>query len=418
MGQDRPVSGRRAWRVGVHWSLGGAVKFHKMRGRAAGFAPPTPKTPHPHGAIGLAEAFSPPSATIAKTARKGGSTVPAKLNLVTGATGLLGSHVAERLVARGERVRALVRPGGDVGFLRGLGVELLEGDLGEGESLDPAVAGASVVYHCAARVGDWGPWRLYRQAVVEATANLLEASRRAGVGRFLHVSSINVYGHPRLEEGQWLSERDPLGVNLWWWDHYCRAKILAEETVRSHPGAWTIVRPSWMFGPRDRNSLPRVLSAVREGRAVLVGSGHNRLNIVHAGDVADGVLLAADSPAAIHEAYNLSSEGAVSQREFLNALTDALGLPRIERRVPFGMAFTAGFLAELAGRVLGRSRPPTLTRYAVALIGRTTRFRIDKAREHLGWQPRLAPLDGLRQTLEWYFTRDQALPARVSGGRG
>ena len=74
-----------------------------------------------------------------------------KCNVVTGATGLLGSHVAEALVARGERVRAVVRPGSDTAFLRGLGVELAPGDLHDPASLRRAVAGADVVYHCAAR---------------------------------------------------------------------------------------------------------------------------------------------------------------------------------------------------------------------------------------------------------------------------
>jgi nucleoside-diphosphate-sugar epimerase len=345
-------------------------------------------------------------------------TVPAKLNLVTGATGLLGSHVVEQLVARGERVRALVRPGSDTAFLRKLGVELAIGDLDNPASLPSVTEGADMVYHCAARVGDWGPWRLYQKAIVEATAHLLDACRATGIQRFLHVSSINVYGHPRLDEGQSVSEADPLGCNLWWWDHYCRAKIQAESLVRSHPGAWTIVRPSWMYGPRDRNSFPRVLRAVREGRAVVVGSGDNRLNIVHAGDAADGVLRAAEHPAAVGQAYNLASEGAVSQREFLDALTQALGVPRIERRIPFALAFTAGFLAELAGRALRRRQPPTLTRYAVALIGRSTRFRIDKAREQLGWQPRIHPLEGLRQTLAWYLgPAPNSLDTVVSGGR-
>src|SRR5215471_16955099 len=86
----------------------------------------------------------------------GGCCVAAKLNVITGATGLLGSHLAEQLVARGERVRALVRPTSDTSFLRPLGVELAVGDLNDPNSLRPAVADADVVYHCAARVGDWG----------------------------------------------------------------------------------------------------------------------------------------------------------------------------------------------------------------------------------------------------------------------
>lgn len=323
------------------------------------------------------------------------------LHVVTGATGLIGSHVAERLLARGERVRALARPGSDTRFLEARGAEIIRGDLHAPDSLAAAVRGAAIVYHCAAVVGDWGPWAIYRRAIVEATGHLLAACRAATVPRLLHVSSINVYGHPRLPPERWLTEDDPLGQNLWWWDHYCRAKVLAEEQVRAHPGAWTIVRPSWTYGPRDRNSIPRVLDAVEKRRAVIVGRGDNRLNVLHAADVAEGVLRAAASPRAVGQAYNLSSEGEISQREFLDGLTALLGVPPITRRVPFWLAFTGGFLSESAGRLFGLSRP-VLTRYAVALIGRTTRFSIAKARDQLGWRPTIHPLDGIRAVLPDY----------------
>jgi nucleoside-diphosphate-sugar epimerase len=324
---------------------------------------------------------------------------------VTGATGLLGSHVVEALVRLGEPVRALVRPGSDSSWLRSQGVELIEGDLSRPDTLVSAIDGCDVVHHCAARVGDWGPWRLFREAVIDTTANLLDACMKVGVGRLLHVSSINVYGHPKLREGQWLTEDDAVGQRLWWWDHYCRAKIEAERLVQSSSLPWTIVRPSWIYGPRDRNTLPRVIRALDEGRAAMVGTGDNRLNIVYAADVADGVLRAASVPAALRRIYNLSSEGAIAQRDFLDALTDALGRPRVSRRFPFWLAFTSGFVAECFGRSLGLSKPPNLTRYAVALLGRSTRFSIERARRELGWSPTMAPLEGLRKTVDWFLRR-------------
>jgi nucleoside-diphosphate-sugar epimerase len=339
--------------------------------------------------------------------------VAKKLNAVTGATGLLGSHVAEALVARGEDVRALVRPGSDTAFLRGLGVELAAGDLHDPASLRRAVAGADVVYHCAARVGDWGSWRLFRREIVEATANLLAACADAGAGRVLHVSSINVYGHPRRRDGRF-TEDEPLGQCLWLWDHYCRAKILAEEVCWQYPGAWTVVRPSWTYGPRDRNTLPRVLRALDAGGLRVVGRGDNLLNIVHAADVAAGAILAANHPGAVGQAYNLGSEGEITQRDFYDLLTAALGRPPVTRRVPFRLAFWSGFAAEAWGRALRRSEPPHLTRYAVALIGRSTRHSTEKARTQLGWRPRVSVGEGVRRTLDWYFATTGGRPAAVA----
>lgn len=321
---------------------------------------------------------------------------------MTGATGLLGSHVVEELLRRGESVRALVRPGSDTTWLEAHGVELAEGDLNRPETLPPAVEGCDAVYHCAARVGDWGPWSAFQHAIIDATRNVLAACETVGVGRLLHVSSINVYGHPRLREGEWLTEDDPVGRNLWMWDYYCQAKVEAEGMVRASKVPWTVVRPSWIYGPRDRNSLPRVLKAIDAGRAAMVGGGDNLLNIVYAADVADGAVRAATSEVGLRRVYNLSSEGAITQRAFLEALTDGLGRPRVRRRFPFWLAFAGGFLAECIGRAIRLGRPPHFTRYAVALIGRSTRYSIARARAELGWEPRMPPLEGLARTLAWY----------------
>jgi nucleoside-diphosphate-sugar epimerase len=325
-----------------------------------------------------------------------------KLNVITGATGLLGSHVAEQLVARGERVRALVRAGSDTSFLRPLGVELAEGDLGVPESLPRAAEGADVVYHCAARVGDWGPWPAFQAGVIDATGNLLNACQKVGVGRVLHVSSIIVYGHPREREDRF-TEDEPMGQHLWLWgDFYCRAKIAAEALCRRYPGPLTIVRPSWIYGPRDRTSLPRVFKALEAGRAAVVGRGDNRLNIIYAGDVADGAIRAANTPTAIGRAYNLSSEGELTQREFLDVLTAALGRPPVRWHFPYRVAFYGGFLGELVGKAIRMKRPPHFTRYVVALLGRSTRFSIERARTELSWSPRVPAGEGVQRTLEWY----------------
>src|SRR5262245_29000980 len=162
-----------------------------------------------------------------------------KLNAVTGATGLLGSHLVEQLAQRGERVRALVRPTSNTTFLRQHDVELAIGDLHDPESLRRFVAGADVVYHCAAKVGAWGPWSLFQREVGDAAVTVLCAWQAVVVGRVLHGSSITVYGHPKPRP-QPIAEEEPLGQNLWIWDHYCRSKIAAEDACRRYRGALTI----------------------------------------------------------------------------------------------------------------------------------------------------------------------------------
>ena len=114
-----------------------------------------------------------------------------KINVITGATGLLGSHIAENLRARGEKVRAYVRPSSDTAFLKSLDVELAVGDLTDREAFLRAVDGAAVVYHCAGRVRDWGTWPSFQADILDATALVLDCASQAGVGRLLHVSSVS-----------------------------------------------------------------------------------------------------------------------------------------------------------------------------------------------------------------------------------
>ena len=216
--------------------------------------------------------------------------------LVTGATGLLGSHLVERLIVQGDRVRVLVRPGGRTEFLDALGVEVVRGDLTDPAACAAAVSGVALVFHCAAKVGDWGRWREFQTGCVDATRTLAQAAARAGVVRFVHISSTSAYGHPPDQETP-IDESAPLGQNVWILDHYTRSKVDGERSLweLAHAGVLplTIIRPSWLFGERDRTTVPRLIREFRRGRMMIVGKGDNLLSAVYAGVVADAALLAA-----------------------------------------------------------------------------------------------------------------------------
>lgn len=326
-----------------------------------------------------------------------------KINLVTGATGQLGSHIVEQLRSVGEVVRVLVRPGRDVTFLQRVGAELIEGDLRDPTAVGRAVKGVGVVYHCAAKVSDWGPWREFEEEAVTATRNIVTACMLAKVPRLLHVSSISVYGHPRVEPGGKIDENTPLGQGFWLWDYYPRAKLLAEQIAREFAST-TVVRPSWLYGPRDRITIPRVIPALLGKRVPVIGSGENFLNIIYAGDVARGAILAANNPGAVGQAYNLCSEGEVKQVDLLNALTDALSLPRITKHIPYGLAIRWAFVLEFLKRIVFAKKPPTITRRAIYLIGRSTAYSTEKAQSELGWKPEVDIREGVRRTLEWFVS--------------
>jgi nucleoside-diphosphate-sugar epimerase len=329
--------------------------------------------------------------------------VPDKLNVVTGASGLLGSHIVAELVARGEAVRAVARPASNAAFLKQLGVDIVHAELGDVAALRRAVAGAAIVYHCAARVSDWGPWTGFDADIVQGTRHALGACQAEGVGRILYISSISVYG-PNLPGV--ITEESPLApvASLSRWDYYGRAKILAEAAARAHGNRATVIRPTWCYGPRDHAGIPRFIKNLRLGRASIIGPGDHPLNIMHVRDAASGAILAANHPQAAGQSYNLSGPGDVTQVQLINALTDGVGLPRLEKHVSVGLAMRGALLVEIIGRLICMRQPPRYTRRAVERIARTTQFSTDKARRELGWSPRVRFADGIQETLAWYRT--------------
>ena len=345
------------------------------------------------------------------------------MNLVTGATGLLGSHIVEQLRRRDRPVRALVRATSDVSWLEGQGVEFVEGDLGDRASLGRACTGASVVYHSAARVGDWGPWSEFQAITIDGTAHLIDAAAEAGVDRFVHISSISAYGHVD-GPGMVLDETAPLGQRLSRWSYYSKAKVAAEgcvwEAHRQGRIRATIIRPSWLYGPRDRATVARMTRMIRTGKAKLIGGGDNRLNLVYAGNVAEAAILAADSERAIGEAYNCSNDGEITLRQYFNAVAEALGAGPVTRTVPYAVAHSAAFVLECIGHAFRLKKPPMITRYAAWLMGRRCYFSAEKARTQLGWSSTVSYEQGIPMTIRW-FLENQAgestrAPAVVGAG--
>jgi len=336
--------------------------------------------------------------------------------LVTGATGLLGSHLVERLVARGDQVRALVRPSSVTGFLDERGVDVLRGDLTDPSACDRALDGVDVVYHCAAKVGDWGSWREFQVGCIDATRTLAEAAVRERVDRFVHVSSTSAYGHPRDREEP-IAETHPLGDDIWVLDYYTRSKVDCERLLwglaETDGLPLTVIRPSWIFGERDRTTMPRLIQEFRWNRVSIVGKGDNPLSAVYAGVVADAAILAADDPGSVGEAYNVTSHAAITQRRFLDMLADALDVPRVTWRYPFMYAFYGGFALELRERLRRSKKPPQVTRYGAWLLGRRLSYSTEKARNKLGWTPAQSYEESIERTVQWFLADPEArIPKR------
>lgn len=202
-----------------------------------------------------------------------------------------------------------------------------------------------------------------------------------------------------------------MGQNLWVWDSYTRSKVESERVAwslaESRGLPLTVIRPSWLYGERDRTTTARLVGRLREGNVMLIGRGDNPLSAVYAGVVADAAILAAGDPSAAGQAYNITNQGPITQREFLGLLAEAAGAPAVSRRVPFRVAYAAGFLLEARGRILHDSKPPWVTRYATWLMGRELSYSTEKARTHLGWSPSVGYAEAIGRTVRWLDARDR-----------
>ena len=319
---------------------------------------------------------------------------------VTGATGLVGSHVADRVTALGHHVRALVRPGSDTAHLRQLGVELIPGDMEDAAALQTA-AGVDYVVHCAAKVGDWGPVADYRRVNVEGLRVLLEAVRGTPLKRFVHLSSLGVY---EAKHHYGTTEADPLpDTHL---DGYRVTKVESEKLAlaeyRHHGTPVTVIRPGFIYGPRDRTILPRMAERLAKRNFTYIARGKFALNCTYVENLVDAIMLAADHPAAIGEAFNVTDGEAVSKRRFFEAVADGLELPRPKWSFPLWLALPLARWRENVFRRKGSPEPPLITQAGVRFAGLNLDFSIAKARTVLGYEPKVGFNEAIDKTLDWY----------------
>ncbi|MFQ5430683.1 MAG: NAD-dependent epimerase/dehydratase family protein [Phycisphaerae bacterium] len=333
---------------------------------------------------------------------------------VTGGTGFVGSHLVEQLLAAGDTVRALVRPGSRRAHLAALGVELIEGDLDDSDSLRRACRGCETVYHAAARVEMVGTRQEFHRTTVAGTERLVAAAAEEKVRRFVHLSSCGVY-HPRLfAAGQVIDEFTPTPEPPRWFP-YGRAKLHAERIVRERcpPGLeWVIVRLGYLYGPGNRTMRTHVEPAMRDSIMMIIGDGRNEMALVYVADAVRAVVLAGRSPQAAGQILIAGGDEHVTQQQYFDALADGFGLPRVTKHIPYRVAFLFGWLGEYVVR--SGPRRAVLRRAAIALTGLPQRVRCHHTRGLLGWQPVVRFDDGMRRAFEWYHAEYDSPGAAAS----
>jgi ornithine--oxo-acid transaminase len=328
--------------------------------------------------------------------------------LVTGATGFIGGHLAERLVREGYQVRCLARESSDTSHLDTLDVEIAVGDLTSARSLARAAAGCRYVFHCGALVSDWATAKEIASINVGGTRNLLEAAVDASVERFIHFSTTDVYGYP---DGSAIDETYTAKRFRNW---YAQTKLAAEAEVRrvekDHGIDAVILRPTTVYGPRSTDVVGEIARAIRQGKMLLIDGGRAVAGLCYVENLVDAALLALRHDAAPGHAFNASDGLDTTWKEFTDGLADGLGCAPVRWSIPYWMAHGIGFSLEHAYRFARRTihlrTPALLSRQAVHVLGTNQDFSNRKARELLGWEPRVGYAAGLEATLEWLRAED------------
>ena len=317
--------------------------------------------------------------------------------LVTGGTGFIGSHLVERLRRQGRSVVCVAKDMMHARLLELRGCSVILADINEAEGLDSALDGVDTVYHVAGVTRCRNP-REYYEGNTRATRRFVEICRghRASLRRFIYVSSQTAVG-PALD-GRPVNEDSPYHPV----SHYGKSKMLAEiEVLRAAADLpVTIVRPSAVYGPRERDMYDYI-KTIKRGLRLLIGFHDKLMSLVHVDDLVSGILLAGEAAGAAGEKFFLGSERPYSIREIGGTIASVLHRHPLSVRLPHCLVYTVGAVATAVGKATGAEVFFNMEKAREAVQPAWT-CSVTKAAAVLGYRERFTLEDGMRQTYRWY----------------
>jgi nucleoside-diphosphate-sugar epimerase len=317
-------------------------------------------------------------------------------DLVTGATGFTGGHLARGLLARGHSVRVLVREADQARELQGAGFDVAMGDIRDQSAVSSALRNVDVVYHIAAIYRQAGvTTATYRAVNATAVGEIIEAASRNGVKRVVHCSTVGVHGnieHPPANEDA------PLRPGDVYQNTKLEGEQIARETGTRTGIEVTIVRPSGIYGPGDRRLL-KLFGGVARRRFPMLGSGEIYYHLTYIDDLVEGFRLCGELPAAANRTYILAGGEVTTLNELVKLTAEVAGVDPPRVHFPVWPVWTAAALCEALCVPLGIE--PPLYRRRVDFYTKSRAFDISRARRELGYAPQVGLRDGIARTLAW-----------------
>jgi dihydroflavonol-4-reductase len=314
--------------------------------------------------------------------------------VITGANGFLGRHLVEDQLAGGMTVRAVDVHTERLSTLRaGAGLDIFQADICDRDAMKKIVTGADVVFHLASAhlsvtLSEDAYWRINRDGALA----LARLCHEAKVARFVHISSVGVYGaitDPPADE------ETPCHPDL----IYEKSKLAGEEAVLDyarHSGfPLTVIRPVWVYGPGCPRT-EKLFRSLRKGTFFYVGSGRSLRHCVHISDFIQACELCSVRPEASGEVFIIGDAAAVTLRQLLEAMAEAAGCRRPWIHLPLGLVHPLFACVEWLFLKLGRE--PVVSTRTLKFFTNNTAFSIAKARKLLGFEPKYGVAEGMRLT--------------------
>ncbi len=326
--------------------------------------------------------------------------------LVTGGGGFLGKAIVKKLLEKQKNIVSFSRQ--FYPELESLGVKQVQGDLKDKNNVSDALKDMDAVFHVAAKAGIWGDFNDFYAANVKGTQNIIDACQQHQVSQLIYTSSPSVIFNDTDMEN--VDETVPYPDQ--YLTPYQETKAMAEKLVlkTAKLGLQTmILRPHLIWGPGDNHVVPGIVN--RAKRLKTIGPTNDRVDTIYVDNAADAHILASEklfeNPSLSGSIYFISQDDPVSKWEMANGFLDAAGLPPIKGHVSARTAYIAGSVFETIYRLFNIKKDPPITRFAAKEAATSHWFNISKAKNELGYFPKVSNQEGLKRLKQWFLELEQ-----------
>lgn len=333
--------------------------------------------------------------------------------LLTGATGFIGSHIAEYFSEKGEGLKCLVRANSDRSFIETLGVEIFTGDITDENCINNALENCDTVIHVAAYARDWGQRNKYAETNIEGTLNILRAAKKRNISKMIITGSISSYG----EENSFVKKDETSAYNShypyfsdsvfpckmnYYRDSKAQATIQSIEFAEKNNLNLIVMEPVWVFGEREfQTGFFEYLKTVKNGTSLLPGSAKNKFHVIYANDLARAYFQAYKSNLKGVHRFIIGNSETEFQQSIYGIFCKKAGLKK-PKNIPKFVIYPVAFVMELFATMFKLKNPPLLTRGRVDMFYDNIEYTTSKAKNILGFETEYNIDAAIENTVNWY----------------